>query len=228
MTRMRGLYPIVDLDTLAKRSVSALEFARAVLSVKPPWLQLRAKQQAPRQVLALLEQLRPLCAESDTLLFANDRPDLALLAGADGVHVGQDDVPLEAVRQLPGKLRVGVSTHDLTQLAAALALRPDYVAFGPIFSTSSKLSAEPALGLEQLRAAAELARAAAIPLVAIGGLTLTHAPALAELGVVAAVISDLLSDGHAATDIAARAQAWQTALKAPREPDGVVISPASF
>jgi thiamine-phosphate pyrophosphorylase len=214
MARMRGLYPIVDLDTLAKRNVAPLLLAEALLTARPPLLQLRAKHQTPRAVLELLTQLKPLCARAGTQLFANDRPDLALLAGVDGVHVGQDDLPLQAVRRLPGSLRVGVSTHDHTQLAEALALRPDYVAFGPIFATSSKAGASPALGLEALRHAAEMARAANIPLVAIGGLALKHAPELARHSVVPAVISDLLADGDDAAAIAGRATAWQTELGA--------------
>ena len=212
MARMRGLYPIVDLDTLAKQNVAPLALAEAVLSARPPLLQLRAKRQAPRAVLELLARLKPLCARAGTLLFANDRPDLALLAGVDGVHVGQDDLPLESVRRLSGSLRVGVSTHDETQLADALALRPDYVAFGPIFATTSKTGADPALGLEALERAAAQAGAAGIPLVAIGGLTLSVADALGRQQVLAAVISDLLADGTEASAIGARAHAWQVAL----------------
>lgn len=212
MARMRGLYPIVDLDTLDRRNLSPLRVAEAVLTARPPLLQLRAKQHAPRAVLELLTQLEPLCARAGTLLFANDRPDLALLAGVDGVHVGQDDLPLAAVRRLPGNLRVGVSTHDLAQLAEALAQQPDYVAFGPVFATRSKAKAEPELGLAALRHGAELAQAAGIPLVAIGGLTLSHAPTLGRLGVLPAVISDLFADGDDTSAIAARAHAWQAAL----------------
>jgi thiamine-phosphate pyrophosphorylase len=212
MARMRGLYPIVDLDTLARRSIAPLAFAEAVLTARPPLLQLRAKRQTPREVLQLLTELKPLCERCGTLLFANDRPDLALLAGVDGVHVGQDDVPLSAVRRLPGALRVGVSTHDHAQLATALAERPDYVAFGPIFSTTSKENADPALGLEALARASEQARAAGVPLVAIGGLTVSLAAELGEGPLLAAVISDLLADGDAVAAIAARARAWQTAL----------------
>jgi thiamine-phosphate pyrophosphorylase len=212
MARMRGLYPIVDLDTLAKRNVAPLTFAEAVLTARPPILQLRAKHQAPRVVLELLSQLKPLCAQSGCQLFANDRPDLALLAGVDGVHVGQDDVPLPAIRRLPGNLRVGVSTHDEQQVREALLLRPDYVAFGPIFATASKQGAEAACGLELLWRAAALAQAAGVPLVAIGGLTPAVASELGRHAVVAAVISDLLADGSDAAAVAARAVAWQQAL----------------
>ncbi|HXK17455.1 MAG TPA: thiamine phosphate synthase [Polyangiaceae bacterium] len=212
---MRGLYPIVDLDTLAQRSVAVFPFAEAILTARPPLLQLRAKHQAPRVVLELLTQLKPLCARAGTLLFANDRPDLALLAEVDGVHVGQDDLPVEAVRRLPGRLRIGVSTHNEKQLSQALALRPDYVAYGPIFATASKEHADPALGLLALARAAELARVAGIPLVAIGGLTLEVAPELRKNSVLAAVISDLLADGDQAASIGARARAWQAALGGP-------------
>lgn len=221
MARMRGLYPIVDLDTLASRKLSPLPVTEAILSARPPMLQLRAKHQTPREVLGLLREMRELCATAGTQLVANDRPDLALLAHAHGVHVGQDDVPVEAVRQLcklrgasadTTNLRIGVSTHDLNQLERALLSRPDYVAFGPIFATRSKTGADPALGLELLERAAETARAAAVPLVAIGGLTLDVAPKLASLGVIGAVISDLFAGGDSLSAIAARAQAFQRTL----------------
>ena len=214
MTPMRGLYPIVDLDTLATHRLGPLELAEAVLTARPHLLQLRAKHESPRDVLALLEKLKPLCAKAGTLLFANDRPDLAILAGADGVHVGQDDLPLEAVRRLPGSLRVGVSTHDAAQLEQALALQPDYVALGPIFATRSKQRADAPLGMQALLDGAARARQAQVPLVAIGGLGLGVAEALGQAGVMAAVISDLLVDGDARAAVAARASAWQAALGA--------------
>lgn len=214
MTPMRGLYPIVDLDSLASRRLGPLELAEAILTARPHLLQLRAKRASPREVLELLEQLKPLCASAGTLLFVNDRPDLAILAGADGVHVGQDDLPVEAVRRLPGGLKVGVSTHNAEQLTEALALRPDYVALGPIFATRSKERPDPVLGMQALVDAAALAARAQIPLVAIGGLGLGVAEALGQVGVMAAVISDLLLDGDSASSVAARASAWQAALGA--------------
>lgn len=212
MTPMRGLYPIVDLDTLTARNIAPLEHAEAILTARPQLLQLRAKHQPPREVLALLTALQPLCAQTGTLLFANDRPDLALLARADGVHVGQDDLPLAEVRRLPGSLRVGVSTHDLAQLEQALAQRPDYVALGPIFATRSKRAADPPLGFGILKQGAALARAAGVPLVAIGGLELELAGELGAERVTAAVISDLLADGASFEAVAARSAAWQRAL----------------
>ena len=216
MTRMRGLYPIVDLDCLEGRPIAPLELAEAVLTARPHLLQLRAKHESPRHVLALLQKLKPLCERTGTLLFANDRPDLALLAGADGVHVGQEDLPLQEVRRLPRKLRVGVSTHNSAQLDEALKLKPDYVALGPIFATRSKLHPDPVLGMPALLDAAEQARSAGVPLVAIGGLELGIGEALGRAGVMAAVISDLFAEGDGAAAIAARAAAWQAALGAAR------------
>lgn len=189
---MRGLYPLVDLDTLAARGLEALEFARAVLAVRPPLLQLRAKRASPRETLELLRALVDPCREAGTLLFANDRPDLALLAGCDGVHVGQADLTVADVRRIAPALKIGVSTHDAAQLAAALAAEPDYVAFGPVFSTASKVNPEPVVGLAGLRSAVPLARAHGCPLVAIGGLDEERAAVVGELGVVGAVIGALV------------------------------------
>lgn len=208
MAPMRGLYPIVDLDTLAARGLDPLSFAEQVLSARPALLQLRAKRQTPRAVLGLLHALRPLCRAAGTLLFANDRPDLALLAEADGVHIGQEDLPLDELRKLPGRLKVGVSTHDLEQLQAALESRPDYVAFGPVFATRSKALAEPSVGLAALGEASRRAAAAGVPLVAIGGITLDRAPLVLAAGAdSAAVITDIVTS----QDPKSRTQNWLAA-----------------
>jgi thiamine-phosphate pyrophosphorylase len=207
---VKGLYPIVDIDALTRAGRSPLGFAERVLAARPPLLQLRAKHESSRDTLALLDALKPLCERAGTLLFANDRADLALLAGADGVHVGQDDLPLAEVRRLAPRLKVGVSTHSLPQLEQALSERPDYVAFGPIFPTSSKERPDAVVGLAGLGNAAAKARTAGIPLVAIGGITLAHAPAMAELGALVAVIGALV--GESLDDSEARARAFQLAL----------------
>jgi len=189
---LRGLYPIVDAAALAARGLSPLSFTERVLEARPPLLQLRAKALGGRDTLELLRALVPLARRAGTLLFANDRPDLALLAGADGVHVGQSDLPLAEVRRFAPGLKVGVSTHDERELEAALAEEPDYVAFGPVFPTRSKAAPEPTVGVERLAAAAVLARRARVPLVAIGGIDrarLEQAGAHADL---VAVIAALL------------------------------------
>ena len=212
---MRGLYPIVDVDALKTRGIALLDFAEQVLSARPAMLQLRAKHEGSRETLALLSALVPRCRARGTLLFANDRPDLALLAGCDGVHVGQDDVPLALVRKLAPTLKVGVSTHDLAQVDAALAERPDYVAFGPIFATGSKQNPDPVVGVEGLELAAARARAAAVPLVAIGGITLERAAQVARAGALAAVIAALMPEADDLADVSVRATAFQRVLCAP-------------
>jgi thiamine-phosphate pyrophosphorylase len=187
-----GLYPIVDLDALAHTAFDPVSFTEAVLAARPPLLQLRAKHASARETLQLLSRLLPLCARAGTSLFANDRPDLAVLAGADGVHVGQDDLGVEAVARFAPSLKIGVSTHSMAQLESALASRPSYVAFGPVFPTRSKQNPEAVTGLSALEHAADLARAHGIPLVAIGGIDLARAAELSRLGVCAAVISALV------------------------------------
>ena len=197
---MRGLYPIVDLTTLARHGRPVLAFTEEVLAVRPALLQLRAKDAPAREVLDWLRQLVPRCHAVGTKLIANDRPDLALLAGCDGVHLGQEDLPIGEVRLLAGnRLEIGVSTHDLGQLERALDTRPDYVAFGPIFATASKEAPDPVVGLNVLQQAATLARAAGVPLVAIGGIDLVRAPRVAESGALGAVIGALLPAAEATT-----------------------------
>jgi thiamine-phosphate pyrophosphorylase len=189
---MRGLYAIVDLATLGARRIDPVAFADAVLRVRPAALQLRAKEAPSREVLALLREIAPMCHRARVPLVANDRPDLAILAGCDLVHVGQTDMPIERVRRIAPGIGVGVSTHDLAQLEAALAARPAYVAFGPVFETASKKNADPVVGVAGARAAHARAAAAGIPLVAIGGITRDRARELVGLVDAVAVIADLL------------------------------------
>ena len=189
---MKGLYAIVDLDFLSQRGVEPLAFAEAVLAARPAALQLRAKSAGARETLGLLRALQSRASVWGVPVFANDRPDLAILAGCAGVHVGQSDPSVEDVRRLGPELVIGVSTHAPEELERALADRPSYVALGPIFQTSSKPDAEPEVGLGALAAAASRARAAGIPLLAIGGLNLENAPAVARSAELGAVISALL------------------------------------
>jgi thiamine-phosphate pyrophosphorylase len=212
---VRGLYPIVDVDSLrdldgAARSV--VEFAECVLEARPPLLQLRAKHSGTGETLELLRALRPLCSAAGTWLIANDRADLAVLAGCDGVHVGQGDLPLPIVRLIAPGLRVGVSTHDLTQLAAALAEKPDYVAFGPVYGTVSKERPDETVGVSGLAAAHALARAAGIPLVAIGGITLERTAEVAPHCELAAVIAALHPVRTTLDGVSERARALHSAL----------------
>lgn len=212
---MRGLYAIVDVDLLNAERVPLIPFAERVLSARPAALQLRAKRERPRETLELLRRLRGPCARADVPLFANDRPDLAVLAEADGVHVGQEDLTIGDVRRFAPGLRVGVSTHDEAELQAAISERPDYVAFGPVFPTASKERADPVVGLERLARAAAVCRAAGIPLVAIGGIDLARMSSVAEHADLLAVIRALLPEQGLA-GVAERARALSDLASRPR------------
>lgn len=214
-TEMRGLYAIVDVGTLSARALDPVRFAEAVLLAGPAALQLRAKDLPAGEVLALLRAIAPLCRRAGVPFVANDRADLASLAGCDLVHVGQDDLAIEHVRRLAPGLGVGVSTHTTAQLAVALKSRPAYVAFGPIYQTGSKSDAHAVVGLDALREAAAMAAAAAIPLVAIGGITLERAGEIAALADMAAVIAALVppaSSGDSYAGVTARARALGAAF----------------
>jgi thiamine-phosphate pyrophosphorylase len=155
-------------------------------------LQLRLKTLPTGEVVALARQVKALCANHGARLIINDRVDVARLVDADGVHVGQDDLPPREARALlaPGKI-IGFSTHNPTQLAAAArAGEADYLAFGPVFPTRSKHNPDPVVGLDALRAAR---RACSLPLVAIGGIDGDNLAATLATGVdCAALISAII------------------------------------
>jgi thiamine-phosphate pyrophosphorylase len=221
---MRGLYAILDADALARRGLDVLPFAEAVLAARPAAVQLRDKRGGAGRTLALLRSLRPLAARAAVPLFANDRPDLALLAGCDGVHVGQDDLPASAVWALAARagarLRIGLSTHNREQIEAALAEPIDYMAVGPAFATASKDRPDPVIGLDGLAALCARVRAARadLPIVAIGGITLETAGQVGALADCAAIIGALLPEDAAALDaVTARAAALHAAILGARQ-----------
>jgi thiamine-phosphate pyrophosphorylase len=187
-----GLYAIVDIETLQVRRIDPIAFARAVLRARPAALQVRSKASPMRETLGLLRELQPLCRQARVPLVANDQAELAVLASCDLVHVGQTDEPIARVRRRFPGLAVGVSTHSLRQLDAALAERPAYVACGPVFSTRTKIGADPAIGVAELATAHARATAAGIPLVAIGGITRDRAAELLGAADAVAAISDLV------------------------------------
>ena len=182
-------YPIVDASRLHGRDpafvVDSLARAGARL------IQLRVKGLSDRRWLAMAGAALAAARASGAYLVVNDRADIARIAGADGLHVGQDDLAGTDARAVvgPGVL-LGVSTHNLDQLAAAATAAVDYLAIGPVFPTRTKDNPDPVVGLEMVRRA----RAATTrPLVAIGGITRANARSVVEAcadGV--AVISDLL------------------------------------
>ena len=131
------------------------------------------------------------------VLIVNDRPDIACLAGADGVHVGQDDLTPTACRRVCGTVAIiGMSTHDEPELARALREPVTYVATGPVYPTATKETVVSQVGLAEVQRVSTLASPLGLPVVAIGGITLERAPEVLAAGADSvAVISDLLATG---------------------------------
>jgi thiamine-phosphate pyrophosphorylase len=152
---------------------------------------LRVKDLPSREFLSLAQQVRDVCRRHGCVLVINDRADIALAVDADGVHVGQEDLPLAAARKVLGPHKiVGVSTHDLAQAQEAEHGGADYIGFGPLFGTTTKATGYSARGLEQLR---EIRAVVRLPIVAIGGITTERAPSALAAGANAvAMISDLV------------------------------------
>ena len=160
-------------------AVPIVEAARAAIRGGADALQLRLKNCPDREVLAIARDLRRLTRDQGIFFVVNDRPDIAILAAADAVHVGQDDLPAAAVRALaPAGMRVGVSTHSLEQAREAIAAGADHVGVGPIYATETRgYAAGKGLGL--LRAVAAEVR---VPIIAIGGITTANAAAARAAG----------------------------------------------
>jgi len=202
-----ALYAILDAspEFAGPSKFSILEIAERLADAGVELFQYRDKQGSARKIqeisAALVERLA--VAAGGARLIVNDRADVAAIVGAGGVHVGQEDLPVEAARKIcGGAVWVGVSTHNLEQLRAADATSADYIAVGPIFATGTKLNPDPVVGLEFLRSARGITRK---PLVAIGGITVESASDVYRAGADSvAVIRDLM----AAEDPAARAREY--------------------
>jgi thiamine-phosphate pyrophosphorylase len=194
------LCAIVDVEAAARAGWRVLDLARAFLDGGARFLQLRAKTMSGAEFLDTAAALVTRAHGHGARVIVNDRADIAWLAGADGVHVGQEDLLPAAVRSVVGReAMVGLSTHTVEQVDRALNEPVSYVAVGPVFGTTTKVTGHERLGLEMVGVAARRAGARGIPLVAIGGITLETAPSVLAAGAASvAVISDLLADGDPA------------------------------
>jgi len=191
MIRLPRLYAILDVSCFPNNQAlfaAALELAAGGVGL----LQYRNKAGNGRQMLEDARELKRLVGGAVKLVM-NDRADLGVAAGFDGVHVGQDDLSPEGARKVIGDgLWLGVSTHNPEQLGAADRTSADYLAIGPVFATSSKANPDPVIGLNGVRRARALT---AKPLVAIGGITRGNCRSVIEAGADAvAVISDLVHE----------------------------------
>ncbi len=194
---------ICDATVCANAGWTLVDFVSASLDGGAALLQLRAKDVPGAWLLDAARTAVARTRPAGAHLIINDRPDIAVLAGADGVHVGQDDLEPQAVRTVVGASAiVGQSTHTPEQLAAAIRAPVDYVAIGPVFDTGTKHTGYDALGLNGVRQAAAAATACRLPVVAIGGITLaTAAEVLAAGAQSVAVISDLFTGGDPAARV---------------------------
>ncbi len=189
MIDLGPLYPIFDPDQAPEGRL--LERLGALAGAGARLLQVRVKTGGAARLLAFAERIQPAASSAGLRLVVNDRPDVALLAGAGAVHLGQDDLPVAAARAILGpEALVGLSTHDAAEGAAAHAAagaaRPSYLGFGPIFATSTRPMAHRAHGIEGLKAALQ---SASLPIVAIGGIDRENVAAVRATGACAAVIS---------------------------------------
>jgi thiamine-phosphate pyrophosphorylase len=194
------------VDVATHAGWAPLDLARAYLDGGARLLQLRAKHLASGPFLTLCDGIVQAAARYRASIIVNDRADLAVLAKADGVHVGQEDLAPAAARRLLGPAAiVGFSTHTPAQIEAAIREPISYLAVGPVFGTITKDTGYSAVGLDLVSTAARLA--ASIPVVAIGGITLETASSVLEAGATSvAVIGDLLSHGNPQTRVAAYLQ----------------------
>jgi thiamine-phosphate pyrophosphorylase len=198
VTRLAPLHAIVDVEAAGRGGWRPQDLARAFLDGGARLIQVRAKHLPSGAVLDVCDAVVPLASRYGAAVIVNDRPDLARLSGASGVHVGQDDLAPAAARAIvgPGAI-LGLSTHTLAQVEAARVEPVTYVAVGPVFGTRTKDTGYDAVGLELVRQAA--ARCGGRPIVAIGGITLETAPAVIAAGASGvAVIGDLLVGDPAA------------------------------
>jgi thiamine-phosphate pyrophosphorylase len=183
---MKGLYVIVDPEHCRGRDPGTV--AEQALRGGAAVLQLRAKHMTDAAKLALARDLRARCTRHGAAFWVNDRLDIALLAEADGLHLGQDDLPPSEARKLAPRLLLALSTHSPEQARAALAQGVRLVGFGPIFTTHSKERPAPSVGLAGLRAVC--AAHPELDVIAIGGIQPAHAAEIAAAGAsYAAVIS---------------------------------------
>ena len=184
------VYPIIDIDLCRMRGVEPAELAAAFVAGGARLLQVRAKATDSGDLLSVTRDAVACAQTSGALVIVNDRADIAAMAKASGVHVGQSDLPVDAARDIAGPdAIVGVSTHTREQVDEALAGAASYVAVGPVFQTRTKDTGYEPRGLDLIRYAAGRGK----PVIAIGGITIENAREVVAAGAAGvAIISDLM------------------------------------
>jgi thiamine-phosphate pyrophosphorylase len=173
---IRGFYAVLDREDEALAHALVSEARVLQVRVKP-----RGGRCETADLMRIARMARRICDDAGAALIVNDRLDVALAVEADGVHLGQSDLPIGEARRIAGELWIGISTHNVAQVRAACEAGADYLGFGPIFATSTKERPDPVQGFEGLEAA--VAAAGGHPMVAIGGITAADVSALYRTGV---------------------------------------------
>ncbi|HWR57867.1 MAG TPA: thiamine phosphate synthase [Thermodesulfovibrionales bacterium] len=187
---------------ITDRKISALtpeDMVSAVLEAGAGWIQYREKARTRREIYLESLRLRELTREFGAALIVNDHADIALAVEADGVHLGQDDLPLREARSLMGSRIIGISTHSPAEAVDAERGGADYIGFGPVFRTSTKDAGDPK-GVDMLK---EIRRLVGIPVVAIGGITLKNFPRVRKTGVDAVAVASAILKGDISENVRA-------------------------
>ena len=203
--RRTDVYPVVTSEFCAGRS--PVEVVESLLAGGARILQIREKTMPDRPFLNLLRRIRELTWDCGALLIVDDRVDAALIAQADGVHLGQEDLPLPDARRIAPDLLIGVSTHNADEIARAQDEGCSYLNIGPVFPTKTKQLACTFLGLDQLRTLIQLVR---VPFSVMGGIKHEH---LAELKAAGAGRVAAVTAFTQAPDPGAEASKWRAALR---------------
>ena len=184
-----ALYAILDPEQIGERAVE--DVLSELLHAGVKMLQLRAKALGGKDFLALAKLARSQTETYNCRLIVNDRVDVAMLCNADGVHLGQEDLPLEVGRRLLGNTIIGISTHNIEQACQAQTGGADYIGFGPMFGSQTKDTGYSARGVDMLT---EIRATVTIPIVAIGGINEQNVSQVWRAGAdSAAIISDILA-----------------------------------
>lgn len=176
--------------------ISLIEATTSVLKAGITCIQYREKGKTRRDICEEASTMKSLVRSARAILIVNDYPDIALAVDADGVHLGQNDLPIQEARRIMGNKIVGISTHTLAQAQEAEACGADYIGFGPIFRTTTKDAGEP-VGLDSLRI---IKRSVHIPVVAIGGIKLENISSVLEAGSDAVAVASAFYTGNVQGD----------------------------
>jgi thiamine-phosphate diphosphorylase len=199
---IRGFYAVLDRDDEALARALVGEGGARVLQVRLKARGSLASADAS-EIVRVARMARRVCDELGAQLVVNDRVDIALATRADGVHLGQTDLPIADARRIAGdRLFIGISTHDVAQVRAAVAAGADYLGFGPIFQTTTKANPDAVQGIAGLRAAVQAA--SGTPIVAIGGVTPEHAAVLYDAGAAAICAIGCVNDAPDVAGVARR------------------------